>query len=417
VLARLRIIYNFVLFKNLPFSYMKKLYLLSFLFFFAIISRAQNPALPNPGFESWHTSGNHQDPDSWQTLNDATGILGVFTATKATSSDIHSGTAAIKLQTKSVFGQIANGITTTGTLITTPPYGVTGGIPYTGRPDSIAGWYKCTPAGTDSGFVEFILKGHNNDSVGYVRFVTPNAMVSSYTRFSAKINYFSTALPDTAVWILSSSRGSGPVVNSILFVDDLQLIFNPVVCNAPTGLTTNSLTSTSIKLKWNAAANAVSYQQKYRVLGSPTWIMKTSVNANKPLSGLTPNTTYEWAVRSKCVNNPAVWSGWSSKKTFTTLTFAARIEADDDEATRLNDLTVYPNPAFDRIAVDMQVEKDEIMNLYIYNAIGQLVMSKKVTVDDGILHESLDVSSLRNGIYMITVNGSKVHSAKRLIIQ
>ena len=78
---------------------MKKIYLLALLPFLTTLTFAQNPALPNPGFESWHTSGNHLDPDNWNTLNNATGILGVFTATRATGADVHSGTYAIKLQT------------------------------------------------------------------------------------------------------------------------------------------------------------------------------------------------------------------------------------------------------------------------------------------------------------------------------
>ncbi|MEZ5067832.1 MAG: hypothetical protein R2847_04790 [Bacteroidia bacterium] len=53
--------------------------------------------------------------------------------------------------TKLAFGITANGITKHRNMITTPPYGVSGGIPFTGRPDSITGWYKYTPQGANSG--------------------------------------------------------------------------------------------------------------------------------------------------------------------------------------------------------------------------------------------------------------------------
>ena len=188
---------------------------------------AQNAATPNPGFENWTQVGNHYDPDNWNTLNPNTSILGVFTCTRASGVDVHSGNYAIKLTTKSVFGVTANGIASTATLVTTPPYGVTGGIPYTGRPDSITGWFKCNPASTaDSGFAQLVLLDANNDTVGFCRYTFPNTAVSSYTRFSKAVTYFSSATPALSYWILSSSDGANPVVNSNIFIDDIDFVFN-----------------------------------------------------------------------------------------------------------------------------------------------------------------------------------------------
>ena len=207
---------------------MKRLY--TIIIFLSITSgvKAQN-ATPNAGFENWNAVGNRFDPADWNNLNPSTAILGVLTCARASGADAHSGNYAIKLTTKLIpgFNIIANGIASTGTLITTPPYGVSGGIAYTGRPDSITGWYKYTPAGTDQGFVELQLLGATNtDTIGYVRFETPNATVSTYTRFAAAVNYLSTATPSNSIWILSSSKGVGPIVNSQIFIDDIAMVFN-----------------------------------------------------------------------------------------------------------------------------------------------------------------------------------------------
>lgn len=207
---------------------MKRLY--TIIIFLSITSgvKAQN-ATPNAGFENWNAVGNRFDPADWNNLNPSTAIIGVLTCARASGADAHSGNYAIKLTTKLIpgFNIIANGIASTGTLITTPPYGVSGGIAYTGRPDSITGWYKYTPAGTDQGFVELQLLGATNtDTIGYVRFETPNATVSTYTRFAAAVNYLSTATPSNSIWILSSSKGVGPVVNSQIFIDDIAMVFN-----------------------------------------------------------------------------------------------------------------------------------------------------------------------------------------------
>jgi len=77
---------------------------------------AQN-AIPNPGFELWTNHGSYDDPNSWGTINSLTAILGVKTVTKATGVDVHSGTYAIKLQSKTVPIQgVAPGIAATGTI-------------------------------------------------------------------------------------------------------------------------------------------------------------------------------------------------------------------------------------------------------------------------------------------------------------
>lgn len=213
---------------------MKRLYTTIFLILTAISIKAQN-ATPNAGFENWNQVGNRFDPADWNNLNPTTGIIGVLTCARASGADAHTGNYAIKLTTKLIpgFNVIANGIASTGTLITTPPYGVSGGIAYTGRPDSITGWYKYTPAGTDQGFVELQLLGATNtDTIGYVRFETPNATISTYTRFAAAVNYLSTATPSNSIWILSSSKGVGPIVNSQIFIDDIAMVFNPSSVNS-----------------------------------------------------------------------------------------------------------------------------------------------------------------------------------------
>ncbi|HNS11461.1 MAG TPA: PCMD domain-containing protein [Bacteroidia bacterium] len=204
---------------------MKKFTILLFSFITFITElQAQNP-LPNASFENWSNFGIYEDPDNWNTLNSSTAVLGVLTCLKATGADTHSGTNAIKLTTKNVIGQNANGIATTGT-INTSTQTISGGIAYTGRPDSIAGWYKYTSVGGDNGFVAFVLLDASNDTIGFANFTTPAATVSNYTYFSMAINYFNSGTPTLSRCLLSSSAGFTAVINSTMFIDDLRLISN-----------------------------------------------------------------------------------------------------------------------------------------------------------------------------------------------
>jgi len=240
---------------------MKKLYTTFFVFALymgAVFS--QNAATPNAGFENWTSATGYSTPDNWNTLNATTYGLGAVTCLEATTAgDYHSGLAAIKLITCTVFTQAVQGVATTGTINTTTQK-ITGGIAYTERPDSIVGWYKSSPVSSDTGFVQFILYGSaSTDTIGVGRFNVPVTAVTAFTRFSKPIVYRNTDTPVTSQWILSSSKGSsGQQINSTIWVDDLDLIINS------TGISNNSINEVQIKLM-NPVSNEIVVYNKAQV--------------------------------------------------------------------------------------------------------------------------------------------------------
>lgn len=86
-------------------------------------------------------------------------------------------------------------------------------------------------------------------------------------------------------------------------------------CNAPTGMSTGSITQTSAVLSWLAAAGATSYNIQYRVVGAGGWTSTTSTTTSKSITGLTASTNYEWQVQTVCSSGP---SSFTSSTTFTT---------------------------------------------------------------------------------------------------
>lgn len=182
---------------------------------------AQN-AIPNPGFETWNPNPNYDDPQGWGTINGLTYILGVKTVTKTT--DKHSGSFAMKLESKTVPLQgVAPGIAATGT-INAQTQGVDGGVAFNKRPIAMTGWYKYTPAAVDTGSVEAILtkwSGGQRVEIGRAEFKVSNT-VSSYTQFSVNFSYSSANAPDTLVMIILTSSGANTSPNgTVLFIDDL----------------------------------------------------------------------------------------------------------------------------------------------------------------------------------------------------
>jgi hypothetical protein len=89
------------------------------------------------------------------------------------------------------------------------------------------------------------------------------------------------------------------------------------VCSAPSGLNSTGITSTGATIAWSAISGAVGYDVDYKINTSSTWISAATNTTltSKNLSGLAPNTVYDWRVRTNCTVNSSVYSATQ----FTTL--------------------------------------------------------------------------------------------------
>lgn len=88
-------------------------------------------------------------------------------------------------------------------------------------------------------------------------------------------------------------------------------------CHAPDSLRTDSITATSAIFQWDSVAGVVGYEVQIR-LPNGIWVDAGGFITDTFLlaTGLTPNTTYEWRVRTKC--NDLQFSNWSVSVFMTT---------------------------------------------------------------------------------------------------
>jgi len=121
---------------------MKNTYLiLSFLFINLLSAQ-----IPNNSFENWDTVSMGDMLDGWMSTNDW------YPNTVTRTTDAASGDYAIRMQgylmgSDSAFAAIFNG----------DPGDLTGGIPFTQKPDSLKGYYKYHIAGNDTGTIMLIF--------------------------------------------------------------------------------------------------------------------------------------------------------------------------------------------------------------------------------------------------------------------
>jgi large repetitive protein len=80
-------------------------------------------------------------------------------------------------------------------------------------------------------------------------------------------------------------------------------------------------------------------------------------------------------------------------------------------------LEFYPNPASDRVQLEMIDLQNEEVNIQIYNISGQVVLHEQFRANSGILNTTLDVSRLNGGVYILQIDDGNQKFNSKLVIK
>lgn len=106
----------------------------------------------------------------------------------------------------------------------------------------------------------------------------------------------------------------------------------------PGNRTTTSITNNSAYLDWASVSGASEYLAEYKLASSSTWSSNGSTNStNETLTGLSPNSAYNWRVRSRCSNNE--YGAPSPSVNFTTLADCNLAAPTGLNTTNINDIS------------------------------------------------------------------------------
>ncbi len=85
------------------------------------------------------------------------------------------------------------------------------------------------------------------------------------------------------------------------------------------------------------------------------------------------------------------------------------------DETKLPEVTVFPNPASDRISVKLENINGEKTDFQLYNMVGGRIFTKTISSDE---HFDIDLKKLSRGIYFYTLRqGNKALITKKLVVQ
>ncbi|MEP7321156.1 MAG: fibronectin type III domain-containing protein [Saprospiraceae bacterium] len=84
----------------------------------------------------------------------------------------------------------------------------------------------------------------------------------------------------------------------------------PVTCNAPTSLTSSTITTSTATLAWVAGSGALNYSVEYKVNTSSQWVVANASLAATTflLSNLTSSTIYDWRIKTNCSSTSSAYS-------------------------------------------------------------------------------------------------------------
>jgi hypothetical protein len=206
--------------------------------------------LENATFELWENVGSPSvEPEEWSSLKTADALAASAPTVIARDNGRPDAGYCLKLETKSVFGIAANGIASNGRIhadfnpengyVFTDPANADWHTVFTSRPDSLVVWYKYAPSGNDKGKVEIALHTGAGQLPGIA---TSNFIGSARANFTASTNgqwmrasvpfgYASAANPEYILAVVSSGDSTMSQNGSILWVDDIQLIYNASTAN------------------------------------------------------------------------------------------------------------------------------------------------------------------------------------------
>ena len=163
----------------------------------------------------------------------------------------------------------------------------------------------------------------------------------------------------------------------------------PEPCDVPTGLDTTNVANEVISITWDANANVVNWNVRYRPQNGQ-WTSATANTNGYTITGLTGSTTYEIQVQANCGDGNA--SDWSASLFVTTKNVGVNSWLE-------NSVNLYPNPA--KEYVDIRINGDvNVTSMEVYDVYGKLLNAMNVVENP----TRINVSNLANGMYFVRVN-------------
>ncbi|MFI5170837.1 MAG: T9SS type A sorting domain-containing protein [Chitinophagales bacterium] len=184
-----------------------------------------------------------------------------------------------------------------------------------------------------------------------------------------------------------------------------------ITCGVPSGLNEITVTGSTANLEWDDAVCAVAYEVEYKPAASPDWLFASSTTPSITLTGLIPNTLYDWAVKTICVEIPEIETAYSTEDNFTTG------QNSIEEIAGISDLSIYPNPFSTSTGIQFILSEPAEIKIELIDVTGRLVLTiNDSKLNSGYYSFDLEKDNLSNGVYTIQFTSGDKTMGKPVVI-
>jgi hypothetical protein len=173
-------------------------------------------------------------------------------------------------------------------------------------------------------------------------------------------------------------------------------------CTTPTNLSSNSITTNSVTLSWDADGGNLRWNLRYREGAVTSWTSISDLTKKTyTIQGLLPKTIYLWSVKATCEDGYT--SGWATQGTFTTL-------IDGIKDILGSTLKVYTTGGMMHL---INSEHTYVRKIEIYSEEGRLLQSYNVNSDENVVVNT----NLNKGFVLVKVIGNSDYGMYKLLIR
>ena len=208
-----------------------------------------------------------------------------------------------------------------------------------------------------------------------------------------------------------------------IFIDNINItgtLSDNVILRSP--MNGAQAVSANQLLNWNATSTVDHYfveMDTDPAFNSPNlvtqqinYISGSSNNADTEFqtNNLTDGATYYWRVRTSLNGASSVWSPvWSFK-------VDASVVGISDVDKSNTDVSVYPNPAYDQINVDVDLTTADEVQIMLFDITGNLIQNVySGTLQNGKSHFQIQRNGLSQGVYLIQTITSEGMQTSRVV--
>ena len=175
----------------------------------------------------------------------------------------------------------------------------------------------------------------------------------------------------------------------------LEYLACEAICipEVPEGLYTDNITSTQVKLHWDAIPGVDKYAASVYTAAGVFVVKKKTSATFANITGLTPGTDYLFKVRSICLD-AGTMSSFSAPSYFSTLMRLGENE---------NDIAIYPNPSNGNFSLNITNAINTNYDLTIINSLGQTLLSRELIINESDFSTEINMENVTPGIYIVNL--------------